>query len=776
MVFLQGIFVGANKELNSTSYSTETGLLVYGAGRTLAVWNPTDASNRILGTLKGHTAEVTCVRWLNSKTLLSGSEDHTVKVWSYNPDEEADDIIQRFKLTKELNQHTGSLITLETLPGIFATGAADGQICLFSGLELAGKFTVNANFYPLALSLLKLNDGYILFVGGTNKKLYVYSFGLENDEIINLEQKYALEGHEDWIKTITVKQESEGEYLIATGSQDRHIRLWKLNLDDKIDDSDKDTTKLRLLSNKQYKFEVGSTRCSISFDTILMGHEDWISTLVWHPTQLTLLSSSADTSVIIWEPDTISGVWVARTRLGELSIKGASTATGASGGFWSAQWIFGAGSQFILTHGKTGSWRLWKSSESTDSFEQLAAVTGATRAVTDLSWSQNGEYLLTTSLDQTTRLFAQSTTGKQWHEFARPQIHGYDMVSVASMHGAKFVSAGDEKIIRVFEEPKSVALMLERLCDVHESNVEVMPQSASLPVLGLSNKAETDESQMETNGDDDEENGPADENGQSFDILNEVTAVPLEDHLQRHTLWPEVEKLYGHGYEITTLAVSPDQKLVASACRSNSVAHSVIRIFQTSNWQPLAPLNAGHELTITRLKFSPDSKYLLSVSRDRQLSVWVREEGLEFRLLKLQKKAHTRILWDCAWLPQTVTKTKFFTASRDKTVKLWKIIDSDLEIVSSVKLADSVTAIAVLDRDDDGKVILAAGLDNGSISIFRVDPETGDFSLQEELINSITPALRVSRLSFRPSINGTLIELAAASDDTTTRIYSVETN
>ena len=42
---------------------------------------------------------------------------------------------------------------------------------------------------------------------------------------------------------------------------------------------------------------------------------------------------------------------------------------------------------------------------------------------------------------------------------------------------------------------------------------------------------------------------------------------PVEAHLLQNTLWPETQKLYGHGYEIYCAAASPDGRYVASACK-----------------------------------------------------------------------------------------------------------------------------------------------------------------------------------------------------------------
>jgi len=36
--------------------------------------------------------------------------------------------------------------------------------------------------------------------------------------------------------------------------------------------------------------------------------------------------------------------------------------------------------------------------------------------------------------------------------------------------------------------------------------------------------------------------------------------------LNTHTLWPETNKLYGHGYEISCVESSLDGKILVSAC------------------------------------------------------------------------------------------------------------------------------------------------------------------------------------------------------------------
>ena len=97
---------------------------------------------------------------------------------------------------------------------------------------------------------------------------------------------------------------------------------------------------------------------SISFEALLLGHEDWIYSICWNKDLLSLqlLSASADNSLVIWEPEYGSGIWICRDRLGEVSVqKGSTTATGSTGGFWIGLWA-NLGNA-IVGLGRTGMWR-----------------------------------------------------------------------------------------------------------------------------------------------------------------------------------------------------------------------------------------------------------------------------------------------------------------------------------------------------------------------------------------------------------------------------------
>lgn len=69
---------------------------------------------------------------------------------------------------------------------------------------------------------------------------------------------------------------------------------------------------------------------------------------------------------------------------------------------------------------------------------QQFPLSGHFGAVSDLSWDPSGSYLLSTSIDKTTRVFIPYKKGKEegtetFVEIARPQIHGHDLTCVASV-------------------------------------------------------------------------------------------------------------------------------------------------------------------------------------------------------------------------------------------------------------------------------------------------------------------------------------------------------
>lgn len=344
--------------------------------------------------------------------ILSGSVDKTIRVWDFHT------VLPSLSETIcVLADFEGSVIVIEVCPAldIFASGSADGKVKMWHvgvddgdaiRVSLLQVISVKPRFIPLALALFPLQNLpslLILAVAGTHSSIQVYSTNLFEDSF-ETKLPVILTGHEGWIRSLAFIAEpgSTGDLLLSSASQDKYIRLWRVHQGEDLPLVTTATADLaigvlgRSLSNKTHKLEAGGLTYFITFEALLLGHEDWIYTASWFKCdqKLRLLSASADNSLAIWEADPSSGVWVCLTRLGEISgQKGATTATGSTGGYWIGLWS--PDGKAVTALGRTGAWRLW-SHEDDDRWVQRTAVSGHTKGVSDLAWAPGGEYLLST--------------------------------------------------------------------------------------------------------------------------------------------------------------------------------------------------------------------------------------------------------------------------------------------------------------------------------------------------------------------------------------------
>ena len=718
-------------------------------------------------TLKGHTDKVNVVRFLpptksigGCLVILSGSVDRTVRIWQQSA--------QGFALAATVEGvHAGSVNAIATCPqhpAVFASASADGTVAILELALSAGggglvakhlqSLSTKPRFYPLSLALCRLpaSDGaVVLAVAGSTTTISIYISPSRGADFVF---QASLSGHEDWVRSLAFALEDphrsgDSDLLLASASQDRYIRLWRVHAGEALPPAAAGGNKAYglgpRLSNKAHMLRLpeSSHVWSLTFEALLMGHDDWVYTAAWNPgarssAHLQLLSCSADNSISVWAPEESSGIWVPLHRFGEASdLKGASTATGSAGGLWNCLWSPDGSAVAALT--KSGSWRIWRHDPAQRRWRPAVGLSGHTKDATCISWAPDGSYLLSTSLDQTTRLFAPWTAGGgggSWHEFSRPQIHGYDINCVASVGPNGFVSGAEEKLLRVFDEPKTVAAILASLCGVAPAiDTAALPNTANLPVLGLSNKP-IDEAVPAPMGDghipDDDDDDDDDDAGfgtgkeTAVDCALPADSPPLENHLSRHTLWPEADKLYGHGYEISALAASPTSQLIATACKASTVEHAVIRLYDGSSgggaWREIKPPLQSHSLTVTNLAFSPCGQFLLSVGRDRAWTVFSHENG-KWALTQRKDKAHARIVYGCAWLSGGAA---FVTVSRDRSVKIWAR-GSGEEAKAAMKLPQPVTAVDALVGGGVGHCWVLLGMEDGGLQLVAVDAEKGEF-------------------------------------------------
>ncbi|KAI9209908.1 WD40-repeat-containing domain protein [Polychytrium aggregatum] len=822
------------------------GTAAYAAHHMVAVFDSEDASHRgVHQTLRGHTDRVNCVRFIRSGKglnqrdigLVSGSFDKTARIWRPNSS-------GKWVCTATLSGHTSTIVCVATTRGedlpedasLIATGSLDGTIRVWElKLDVGLQDTVECiqvietgTKYPIALALSFLPNSSVpvIISGGTDNKLGVYiRSGAQFSKMLTLP------GHTDWVRSVDIavytdqhenhslsKHFNKGDLMVASASQDKYIRIWKISdtvsqtgaatEETVADDFTRDL--LDAIANVEMSDSFGGgmqlstkahlvdiqveehrrKRYTIMFDALLLGHEDWVHSVAWAPPKsgpdgsytqpLSLLSASADKSLMLWTPDPDTGVWNNDVRVGEIG--------GSPLGFLGA--VFGAQGERILGHGYNGAIHEWISTRrgSRTEWAPDIGLGGHSGIVEGVSWDPTGRFVVSVSTDQTARLFAawsrpsdqaSQENVRTWHEVARPQIHGYDLNCIAFINNHSFVSGADEKVVRIFEAPRTFIQSIGAITrDARpEDRPEDRPIGANVPALGLSNKAVFVE---------DVENSTASHDYRNLSsytavsstptsLLEVLSQPPLEQHLTQHTLWPEVNKIYGHAFEIIAVAASHDGRLIASACKASKPEHAVVRLISTSTWKEVCSPLAAHTLTVTAIRFSPGDKRILTAGRDRMISVFELRDG-EYKLKYSNPKSHARIVWAASWSADGIY---FATASRDKSIKIWTAVKDSYECVSTLKFEEAVTAVDFVPaKFADGSYILGAGLENGAIGFVKLQADGAAVTAKIQLAPAdITHIASIKSLAWSPvSSQGDapVWTLCSCSDDSTVRIFSVD--
>lgn len=776
------VFCCPNRVRGALSWNTGPGgLLAFGTSCSVVLYDP--QKKVVITNLNGHTARVNCLQWIRtedgspSNELVSGGSDNRVIHWEL----ENNQVLKSVRL----QGHEGPVCAVHAIyqsgpsegeqHALIASAASDSTVRIWSKKGSEVKYLQTLSFrdgfvLSVCLAILPGTNVPVLACGDDDCRIHLY---IQQDD--QFQKALSLCGHEDWIRGVEWATFGRDLFL-ASCSQDCLIRIWRLYM--KPASFETKDGSLRLKENT-FTIKDGGVRTTVAvtLETVLAGHENWVNAVHWQPSfykdgvlqqPVRLLSASMDKTMILWAPDEESGVWLEQVRVGEVG--------GNTLGFYDCQ--FGENGTMIIAHAFHGALHLWK--QSTVNPRQWApeiVISGHFDGVQDLMWDPEGEFIITTSTDQTTRLFAPWKKKDQkdrsqvtWHEIARPQIHGYNIKCLAMIDRFQFVSGADEKVLRVFSAPRNFVenfsvisrqSLSHMLCDDQD-----LPEGATVPALGLSNKALFQGDIASQPFEEDELISPAFGSPQvTFQpaVLNEP---PTEDHLLQNTLWPEIQKLYGHGYEIVCVACNNSKTLLASACKASQKEHAAIILWSTASWKQVQSL-AFHTLTVTQMTFSPDDKFLLAVSRDRTWSLWKRQDATSsefdpfFSLFAFTNKitsVHSRIIWSCDWSPDN---KYFFTGSRDKKVVVWgecksshNPMEHPIRPCSSIlDVGSSVTAVSVCPvLNPAQRYIVAIGLESGKICIYswnKTNQELNDWTSCVETNPSQSHSLGIRRLCWK---------------------------
>ncbi|XP_012657461.1 elongator complex protein 2 [Otolemur garnettii] len=762
------VFCCPNRVRGVLSWSSGPGgLLAFGTSCSVVLYDP--LKRVVVTNLNGHTARVNCVQWIckqdgsPSTELVSGGSDNQVIHWE----------IENNQLLKavHLQGHEGPVYAVHAVYQRGTSDAALHTLIVSAASDSTVRLWSKKSSEVTCLQTLNFGDGFTLavclsFLPNTNVPILacgdddcrIHLFAQQNDQF---QKVLLLCGHEDWIRGVEWAAIG-GDLFLASCSQDCLIRIWKLYVKSTSMETQGDDN-IRL---KENTFTIENESITIAFavtlETVLAGHENWVNAVHWQPSfykdgilqqPMRLLSASMDKTMILWAPDEESGVWLEQVRVGEVG--------GNTLGFYDCQ--FNEDGSMIVAHAFHGALHLWKQNAvNPREWTPEIVISGHFDGVQDLMWDPEGEFIITVGTDQTTRLFAPWKRKDQlqvtWHEIARPQIHGYDLKCLAMINRFQFVSGADEKVLRVFSAPRN---FVENFCAITGQSLNHvlcnqesdLPEGATVPALGLSNKA----------------------------VFQ--------------------GRRYGHGYEIFCVACNNSKTLLASACKAAKKEHAAIILWNTTSWKQVQNL-VFHSLTVTQMAFSPNDKFLLAVSRDRTWSLWKRQDTISpefdpiFSLFAFTNKitsVHSRIIWSCDWSPDS---KYFFTGSRDKKVVVWGECDASDDCIehnigpcsSVLDVGGAVTAVSVCPMfSSSQRYVVAVGLECGKICLYtwkKTDqvPEINDWIQCVETSQSQSHTLAIKKLCWKNCSGNTdqseaegseWLHFASCGEDHTVKIYRV---
>ena len=545
--------------------------------RTIRVWDVESGKEKAV--LTGHSEPVrTVVFSPDGKTLASGagarsSSDRSIRLWDAESGKEK----------AQITGHGDSVMCVRFSPDgkTLASGSWDKTIRLWDMETLKEKMLFTGNDTAV-LSVSFSPDGKTLASGSWDKIIRVW-------DTESGKEKAQLKGHEGPVPVLCFSPDGK---TLASGSWDKSIRLW-----------DMESLKEKGVMRREHASFVSSLHFSPDGKTLVSGGSD--STIrLWDA------ESGKEKSLLAGHTDTLSGV--------HFSPDGKTLASGA--GSW--------------RNSADNAVRLWD----TETGKEKARLIGHADAVRTVRFSPDGKTLVSGSADKSIRVW-DAETGK---EKAVLIGHGDAVTTVSFSPDGKILASGSGA--RPSPSSQSADSSI-RLWDMETGKEKALLGRYPFPVLTV---CFSPDGKILATG------------GGSLGRDSPDNGIRLWDA----AAGKEKTVLKGHAKAVTSLDFSPDGKILASGSSDNDIRLWNINAVTGSAGE--RSVLRGHAKAVLSVSFSPDGRTLVSASFDNSIRLWDAETGKEKAVLD----RHMEPVMSVSFSRDGKTLA---SGSWDKTIRLWDL-------------------------------------------------------------------------------------------------------
>jgi len=607
-IFMEQLAMFGRGPVNEIAWSPDGKTLAVASPLGIWLYDPSDLKSSPL-LLEGHTRDVLSVIFSpDGKTVLSGSQDGTVKQW----DAVTGDLKRTISLWNDFSYEVGDQkrdsevwsIAFSPDGKLLAAGAYNGTLRLWD-LSTGKQSAVLKGHTSLINNLAFSPDGTLLATSGVDSTLFVWDVAKES--------QLAALPIPGQVQSLVFSPDGK---TLAYGGTGMSVRLWDtIAGEESVELSELDGVLSLAFSSDSLTLASSSIDGSVRLwdgesasSRIFKERVGWITNMAFSPDGTTLISSTWDGVMQLWE--TATGDQTAllldhTTPVNSIAFNPDGT-------------ILAVGSEDSMI-------RLWE----VETNSLYTILLGHAGRVSSVAFSPDGRFLASGSFDDTVRL---------WDVLKRSQVailsgHESFIRCVAFSPDGKLVASGStDKTVRLWD----VATGEERsILTGHTSEVQSVAFSPDGKWLV---SASTDFTLRIWDVATGMESGVL-KGHTSFAISaafspdGTVLASSGGDHSLRVWNWKVVSGAatgmnrftpIGHGGWVLSVAFSPDGKIIASANVSTTsywVAPGEIHLYSSDTGYPYALLR-GHTKRVTSIAFSPDGKLLASGSADGSVRLW----------------------------------------------------------------------------------------------------------------------------------------------------------